>query len=89
MPGSGRHDAACVSLLVAFSCLFSFVAADTFTVQQQTGETMFTWENTSTWLAASGGLGLMPGANDDVVFVRQVCTVGLSLLGRSCYFRRT
>jgi hypothetical protein len=62
--------------LAALIALLSLATADTFFVIETHAALMYAWEDNTTWTTASGSVGL-PGPDDDVVFVRQNCSLPL------------
>jgi hypothetical protein len=64
--------------IVALLSLAGLAAAETFFVAETNASATWAWENATTWRIADGSSpGVLPGRNDDVVFVPSQCFVSV------------
>jgi hypothetical protein len=63
-----------ITRLAVLSLVLAIASAETLYVVEAVNATAWTWESVSTWQRANGSPGVVPGASDDVVFVRKSCS---------------
>jgi hypothetical protein len=76
---TGRHAALVIMLVGVLLSFAAVAAAETFFVTETNESAIWVWENASTWRIADGSSpGVLPGPNDDVVFVPSQCAVSIA-----------